>query len=204
MTYFGTNIKKIRQIKGLSQQAFADLLDLTRGIISSYEEGRAEPKIETLLHIAQFFNLKTDELISKPLTVNQLANFSNVEDLLVKPSETSSIDKNINQINEKGDIEKADLLKILSKFNFIHLLSKSLAGSNYQKNDVLFLKEVHSEEIGEFVYFENQSIKFSNIYIDKAPIYRIVGFLGQKSKDKNNMADILKRLEQLEAIIVKN
>ena len=72
MTYFGTNIKKIRQIKGLSQQAFAEMLDLNRGVISSYEEGRAEPKIETLLRIATILDLTTDELLSKPITINKI------------------------------------------------------------------------------------------------------------------------------------
>jgi transcriptional regulator with XRE-family HTH domain len=57
MSLFGANIKKIRQVKGLSQKTFADLLDLNRGVISSYEEGRAEPKIETILKVANHFSL---------------------------------------------------------------------------------------------------------------------------------------------------
>nr|WP_243464435.1 helix-turn-helix transcriptional regulator [Riemerella anatipestifer] len=98
MTYFGTNIKKIRQIKGLSQQAFADMLNLTRGIISSYEDGRAEPKVETLLRIAQFLDMKADDLISKPLTVNQLANFEEVEDLIYKKENITESKKNFTQL----------------------------------------------------------------------------------------------------------
>lgn len=139
MTYFGTNIKKIRQIKGLSQQAFADMLDLTRGIISSYEEGRAEPKIETLLNIASFFKISTDELISRPLTVNQLANFSAVEELITEtPPENNKI---IQQIDASGQTTTVDLQKILAKVDFIHVLKKDLVGSSYQKNHLLFFSE---------------------------------------------------------------
>lgn len=196
MTYFGTNIKKIRQIKGLSQQAFADLLDLTRGIISSYEEGRAEPKIETLLHIAHFFNLSTDELISKPLTVNQLANFSDLEDLLVKPKATINNDKIIKQINEKGEFESVDLQKILAKIEFVYILKKNLEGSVYKKNDVLFLVEAKANQTGEFIYFENDKVFYSDNFLEKKQIYQIVGYLGQKAK--SHMNDILLRLEKLE------
>ena len=46
MSFFGKNIKKIRSVKSLSQQAFADLFDLKRGTLGAYEEGRSEPKIE--------------------------------------------------------------------------------------------------------------------------------------------------------------
>ena len=38
MSKIGYNIKKLRNVKNLSQQAFADLFNLTRGNISSYEE----------------------------------------------------------------------------------------------------------------------------------------------------------------------
>jgi transcriptional regulator with XRE-family HTH domain len=75
MSYFSTNLKKIRQIHNLSQSAFAELLNLNRGVISSYEEQRAQPKIETVLRIAEHFNLSSDELLSAPLTVNRLTKF---------------------------------------------------------------------------------------------------------------------------------
>ena len=52
MSKVGKNIKKIRNVKALSQQAFADLFQLTRGNISSYEEFRAEPNIEIIVIIA--------------------------------------------------------------------------------------------------------------------------------------------------------
>ena len=49
MSFFGKNIRKIRSVKTLSQQAFAELFDLKRGTLGAYEEGRSEPKIETIL-----------------------------------------------------------------------------------------------------------------------------------------------------------
>lgn len=85
MSFFGTNIKKIRQVKGLSQKAFADLFDLNRGVISSYEEGRAEPKIETILKVAHHFNLNLDKLLTETLQVNQLVSVSDIDQLMLFP-----------------------------------------------------------------------------------------------------------------------
>lgn len=75
MSQIGINIKKLRKVKGLSQQAFADLFNLTRGNISSYEELRAEPKIEVILQIAKYFCIPVSELLEKQLTVNEILNF---------------------------------------------------------------------------------------------------------------------------------
>ena len=79
MSFFGKNIKKIRSVKGLSQQAFAELFDLKRGTLGAYEEGRSEPKIETIIKIANYFSIKIDVLLTDELTVNELLKFK--EDL---------------------------------------------------------------------------------------------------------------------------
>lgn len=76
MTKLGANIKKIRTTKGLSQQAFADLFELTRGNISSYEENRAEPRIETVMRIANYFGIPLDHFISRPVTINEILKFN--------------------------------------------------------------------------------------------------------------------------------
>lgn len=87
MSQIGNNIKKLRKVKGISQQAFADLFNLTRGNISSYEEFRAEPKIEVILQIAKYFSIPVSELLERQLTVNEILNF---EDHIV---ELSKIDQ---------------------------------------------------------------------------------------------------------------
>lgn len=75
MSYFGKNIKKIRSVKTLSQQSFAELFDLKRGTLGAYEEGRSEPKIETIIKIANYFSIPIDDLLTKELTVNALLKF---------------------------------------------------------------------------------------------------------------------------------
>ncbi|MCF6183796.1 MAG: helix-turn-helix domain-containing protein [Bacteroidales bacterium] len=80
MSYIGKNIRKIRISKKLTQTEFAELFDLKRTAVGSYEEGRAEPKIETLIKIADYYKLSLDQLLRKELTVNEIFKFR--EDLL--------------------------------------------------------------------------------------------------------------------------
>lgn len=76
MSKFGKNIKKIRNVRGLTQAQLAEMIEVNRGVISSYEEGRAEPKIETIIKTAEVFQLSIDLLLKNSITVNQLSGFS--------------------------------------------------------------------------------------------------------------------------------
>ncbi len=76
MTKIGANIKKIRTTKGLSQQAFADLFELTRGNISSYEENRAEPRIETVMQIANYFGIPLHQFIHQNLSIHEILKYN--------------------------------------------------------------------------------------------------------------------------------
>lgn len=62
---FATNLKILRTAKGLSQQQLADTIGVTRSSIGSYEEGRAEPKLDCLKEIAQFFGIPVDDLLKE-------------------------------------------------------------------------------------------------------------------------------------------
>ena len=88
MSFFGKNIRKIRTVKTLSQQSFAELFDLKRGTLGAYEEGRSEPKIDTIIKIANYFSIPIDDLLTKELTVNSLlkfkANLTTDHDIITK------------------------------------------------------------------------------------------------------------------------
>ncbi|CAL67598.1 helix-turn-helix domain-containing protein [Christiangramia forsetii] len=75
MSLFGKNIRKIRSVKSLSQQSFAEIFDLKRGTLGAYEEGRSEPKIETIIKIANHFSIPIGDILTEELTVNQLLKF---------------------------------------------------------------------------------------------------------------------------------
>lgn len=73
---FGKNIKKIRSVHGLSQQQFAEMFDLKRATLGAYEEGRSNPKMETVIKIANNFSIDLEDLLTKELTVNRLLKFN--------------------------------------------------------------------------------------------------------------------------------
>lgn len=58
------NLKKLRMRLGLSQQALAEKFNLTQQSIYKYENGLAEPDIETLRQFAIFFGISVDSLIN--------------------------------------------------------------------------------------------------------------------------------------------
>lgn len=111
MSQIGNNIKKLRKVKGLSQQAFADMFNLTRGNISSYEEFRAEPKISVILQIAKYFSIPVAELLERQLTVNEILNFEDhFENSTVKLdsktlTEIPFLNREYMQINSAVDFE---------------------------------------------------------------------------------------------------
>lgn len=63
----GRNIKFLRKSVNLSQCGLAGNVGLKRGNIASYENGSAEPRLENLIKIADFFNIRVDYLLCKNL-----------------------------------------------------------------------------------------------------------------------------------------
>lgn len=72
LSFIGENIKKIRQVKRISQAEFSSLFNLARPSIGAYEEGRSEPKIETIIQIANYFRISIDLLLTRKLTVSDI------------------------------------------------------------------------------------------------------------------------------------
>ena len=75
MSFFGKNIKKIRGVRKLSQQAFSEIFSLKRATLGAYEEGRSEPKIDTIIKVANYFSITIDDILTKEITINELLSF---------------------------------------------------------------------------------------------------------------------------------
>ncbi len=79
MSVIGKNIKKIRSAQKISQNEFSDLFSVSRASVGSYEEGRAEPRIDTVISIANHFSLSIDTLLTKELTFDELYQLNIIE-----------------------------------------------------------------------------------------------------------------------------
>ena len=92
MSALNKNIKKIRSLRGLSQSDFADIFGLTRANIGSYEEGRAQPKMEVVVKMAAHFKLSLDDFVNQELSVNDLLKFQKLPDNSGIQKEDHSLD----------------------------------------------------------------------------------------------------------------
>lgn len=63
MSNFSDALKKIRIERGLSQRAFATILNLTQQGYARYENGTAEPNSDTLALMARYFNVPVAEIL---------------------------------------------------------------------------------------------------------------------------------------------
>lgn len=62
------NIRFLRKQLGLTQDQFAQQLDIKRSLVGAYEEGRAEPRLELLQKMAALGGYSVDVLIGKDLS----------------------------------------------------------------------------------------------------------------------------------------
>ncbi|MET3542644.1 transcriptional regulator with XRE-family HTH domain [Pontibacter aydingkolensis] len=58
----------MRKSAGYTQAQLADKLDIKRSLVGAYEEGRAEPKLTTLVNFAKLFDITLDDLITRDLS----------------------------------------------------------------------------------------------------------------------------------------
>jgi transcriptional regulator with XRE-family HTH domain len=68
MKNLSKNIKHLRTLKKLTQEALAEELSVTRSRISSYEENRSSPTIEFLIAFSSYFKIPIDIIIKNDLT----------------------------------------------------------------------------------------------------------------------------------------
>jgi Predicted transcriptional regulators len=181
MTKVGKNIKSIRLVQGLSQQAFADLFQLTRGNISSYEEKRAEPRIETIVSIANYFGIPLTDFILKELTLNELKQYH--------PGKTAleeELKKNfqLEEIPFISALHRSDYALHYNDDAFIRELPHIVVPGNYQFEMIAF--ELENPDIlpsgldyktGDVLVFE---------HVVKENIHRILNRFGM-SADKDGI-----------------
>lgn len=162
MSFLGQNIKKLRQVKGLSQQAFAEIFELKRANISSYEEKRAEPKLEYVIKIANYFGIPLNDFIEKSLSVNEILKFGDY-------FEETNINK-FKNLTEIPFLNRENLTKNEEFIQNLHLLPQ-IKFPIYSKNKLIALEmdssiSHHSDFVnpdGTILFFKN--IDLNNLHL---------------------------------------
>lgn len=71
---FATRLKQLRESRGISTQKLADALHLkSKGSITQFEKAMTSPSVDTLIAIADYFNVSLDYLVGR--SDNPTANF---------------------------------------------------------------------------------------------------------------------------------
>ena len=63
MNNFGVRLKNLRLKRHLTQAELADLLSVTKSVISAYEHNLRMPSYDILIHISRIFDVSTDYLL---------------------------------------------------------------------------------------------------------------------------------------------
>ncbi|MDQ3191873.1 MAG: helix-turn-helix domain-containing protein [Bacteroidota bacterium] len=170
MTLIGRNIRKIRTLKKLSQASFADLFNLTRPSVGAYEEGRAEPKIDSVLEIANYFSISVEKLLTKELTINEIYQFDIFNPELNKRIESPEIEIPIVETlaftEYQSKLSDKDFTLALPKIKILpHLLTADIAfelpndlhfnTSDFKLGEIIFCTKIKKEKIKEAILYNS-------------------------------------------------
>jgi transcriptional regulator with XRE-family HTH domain len=177
MSKIGKNIKKIRTVKKLSQAAFAEIFNLARPSVGAYEEGRAEPKIDTIIQMANYFGLSTDALLRKDLTINELVRFDSLKNIspVQKSGVKPDVKKSMRHLNTKfisagkyldyiRNFKNTDFIDSLPGFHFPHI--RSLNARAFEINDNAMVFDNAGILPGDVVICEKKITDPSELHLD--------------------------------------
>ena len=160
MSFFGTNIKKIRVAKKFSQIEFAKIFNLTRSAVGAYEEGRAEAKVDKIIEIADYFGIDLNKFLTKKLTLNEIFNYDAKKVTQIWSSNFATIpfveNKKIKQYID--NYSSSEFIKRLPKICLPQIDDKFMAfeysnSEHFFDGDILICKPYERKPKAEDLYF---------------------------------------------------
>lgn len=150
----GQAIAQIRKERGLTQEAFAKVFNVTRQTVSNWENEKSYPDLSTLVKISDEFNVSLDVLLK--------GDFHMVKD----------IDKKIKKQPFYIGIIIGLIVIVIALFSFIYVNDKRLSDTtkdyaDFMLNSVVSI-EIHDSQRGELItkYGDKSSIDKVNAILD--------------------------------------
>ena len=156
----GQAIAQIRKERGLTQEAFAKVFNVTRQTVSNWENEKSYPDLSTLVKISDEFNVSLDVLLK--------GDFRMVKD----------IDKKIKKQPFYIGIIIGLIVIVIALFSFIYVNDKRLSDTTKDYAD-LMLNSAVSIEI-----HDSQSDKLIAKYGDKSSIDKVNAILDIENWEK--------------------
>lgn len=60
---FGDKLRELRKENNMTQKDIANMFNIKEATVSAWEVGKAQPSIDTIIVLAQYFNVSTDYLL---------------------------------------------------------------------------------------------------------------------------------------------
>jgi len=97
------NIKMLRNKAGISQQVLSEQLGLGRSTLAEYERGKTEPNLDTLVKMAELFQVSLDQLVRRNLRMDEHEIFKNKELRVLAITVDSKNKGNIELVDTKAE-----------------------------------------------------------------------------------------------------
>jgi transcriptional regulator with XRE-family HTH domain len=105
MSYFGKNIKLLRKRRGRTQDDIAFALEMKRSTLSGYENGVAQPGLDSLAAFSRYFNVSIDTLVKTDLNTlaeSQLSQLERGYDVFLTGSNLRVLATTVDRNNEEN------------------------------------------------------------------------------------------------------
>jgi len=115
MDFLRLNIKHLRTLNGLTQAQMADILDVSRDKVASYERGTTPP-VDIIHTIVNHFHIRFNDLIEKDLSLFESKNVEGVIiDIERKNSQSPNRNDQVNDFENPSEIYRVKNINSLER-----------------------------------------------------------------------------------------
>ncbi|ALS02412.1 hypothetical protein ATZ33_13755 [Enterococcus silesiacus] len=154
MEQLGINIRKLRKVRGMTQEELAENAKTTKQSILKIEKGETIPLSTTLYAIASSLGTTVETLFSENIELSQTSE-NIVLDVLRKQASFNELHRNILEDSKDDEFDKVNLEKerklLLSELDIDNLSNKKL----YQ---LILLKQKSELETAQEKYLETKFV----------------------------------------------
>lgn len=117
----GELLAKLRKERGILQKELANYLNVTVATISNYEKGVHAPDYETLVKLADFFDVSTDYLLQR---TDYRSSISSLNERLLVDYKVSDLLNAILELDQKSMTALVDYYELLSLRNSMNAVKQ--------------------------------------------------------------------------------
>ena len=167
----GDKIKLYREVKKMTQNEIADILDVSSATVSKYESGALEPNIESLKKLAELFEISVDELLKDE------------DDFDISKINILEILREQKEMKLKGNLYHNT--QIIFSYNTNHI-----EGSKLTEDQTRYIFETNS------ILFEGETVASVDDILETANHFKLVDYMLDIA-DKDLTEDIIKEFHKI-------